>query len=137
MTSTKEHSTPAFTGYNFAFYPQRLSNDDLETLEVYGRFCLIGRGPSKLLSAYLGCVTSFERHRRSLVDEGAEVIEAILPSLPCHAWSNPEVCAAACKLESLRCTATGEVARLLDKLATCMLVEVTARLDPCDEAGIK
>jgi hypothetical protein len=142
MLETGSHMTTPYaidvtaTGISVAFYPPRLSDDELNAVENCARYCLRTQGRAKMLAAYLDCIVSLERDRRNAEATGHEVIEVSMPVLPCHVWSNPELCAAMTKAAALLCSTNGEVNALLQKLNNALLVEAQYRLDPNNVAGI-
>ena len=135
-TITRSDEATPFTGYRHKYYPERLSDVDLDALGVWASHCRLGNGRSELLAAYLFAVQSFERQRRDLIADGREILEAILPELPCHRWSTVEVVAALIKAAGIQSSTEGEVHRLMSKIFMALLVEASYRLDPANEAGI-
>jgi hypothetical protein len=118
-------------GMPVRYYPPRLSEADLQELEVWARYCQRQEPVAPLLSAYLHCLVEFENERRAAIEEGGQIVEAYLMPLPTHRWSNGEVIAAMSKLDAITRMADSEVGELLGKLFTLVLVEAMHRLENC------
>jgi len=110
------------------YYPQRLTDDELDTVLDKSTFCLMGKHPAAKLTSYICAVAKFELERRKLLDEGGEIVEVHMPPIPCTLWTDLENARALCKLSALAFTSEGEVRTLFQKLFTVVEVECTFRL---------
>jgi hypothetical protein len=117
-------------GMPILYYAERLSDEDFDEILNYARFCMMGKHHASKLAYYITAVVKFECERRKMLDEypGGEIVECVLPPLPCNAWSNLEVAVALGKITSITATATGEPYQLFKRLHQVLLVEAQWRL---------
>jgi hypothetical protein len=121
-------------GMPVLFYAERLSDEDFDTVLNHAMFCLMGKHKAHKLAYYISAIVTFEGERRKLLDEypGGELLECVLPPLPCDKWSNIEVAVALGKITSICATVGGEPYELFKRLHQVILVESQWRLGLTD-----
>lgn len=138
MTATKNTYAEPYSDINcltVKFYPPRLSDTDVEHLEIWADRAIGQPAPAPRFAAYLTCVAEFERERRAAIDGGNEIVEAYMTPLPCGAWSNREVAHALGKITAIASSVDGEMRNLFIALQHAIVAESQNRLDPQGPSG--